>query len=147
MHLPMLSANIHLTSWPSNMVFGGLLLLNLLSCFISAPLILKSGENLKLARQGSTLLKPEATIWNTDDLTKAPKLVIDIALCQRLKSLGHSCAIATHLKFKSWIEKSGFEFREVEGDPQEAGQLIKVALSATSFKLMRMFLNITSICK
>jgi sterol 3beta-glucosyltransferase len=40
-----------------------------------------------------------------------------IALGKGLAAEGHTVRIATHNEFKDWIEKHGFEFREVAGDP------------------------------
>ena len=46
-----------------------------------------------------------------------------IALCKGLLKEGHKPRIATHVEFKSWIEKHGIEFAPVEGDPAILMQL------------------------
>ncbi|KAJ3215771.1 Sterol 3-beta-glucosyltransferase [Dinochytrium kinnereticum] len=45
-----------------------------------------------------------------------------IALCKGLMAHGHTCRIATHLEYQSWIESHGIEFREVKGNPAELMQ-------------------------
>ncbi|KAI8922739.1 hypothetical protein BC831DRAFT_474734 [Entophlyctis helioformis] len=46
-----------------------------------------------------------------------------VALCKGFMADGHTCRIATHLEYQSWIEGFGIEFREVKGDPAELMQL------------------------
>ncbi|KAI8894409.1 hypothetical protein BC833DRAFT_605042 [Globomyces pollinis-pini] len=46
-----------------------------------------------------------------------------IALCKGLMADGHTCRIATHAEYQSWIESFGIEFREVKGNPAELMQL------------------------
>ncbi|KAK4701576.1 hypothetical protein P7C70_g4653, partial [Phenoliferia sp. Uapishka_3] len=47
-----------------------------------------------------------------------------IALCKGLMAEGHTCKIATHIEFRSWVEGHGIGFREVAGDPAELMQLM-----------------------
>ncbi|EMC95928.1 glycosyltransferase family 1 protein [Baudoinia panamericana UAMH 10762] len=46
-----------------------------------------------------------------------------IALCKGFMADGHHMRIATHSKFKAWIEKHGIEFAPVAGDPVELMEL------------------------
>ncbi|KAI8457703.1 hypothetical protein BY996DRAFT_4541177, partial [Phakopsora pachyrhizi] len=51
-----------------------------------------------------------------------------IALCQALKKDGHTCRIASHGKYKPWIEGYGIEFVEIGGNPAE---LMKICINVT----------------
>lgn len=45
-----------------------------------------------------------------------------IALCKGLIDQGHTCKIASHGEYRSWVEGHGIEFEEIGGDPAELMQ-------------------------
>ncbi|KAI5475372.1 hypothetical protein MNV49_001476 [Pseudohyphozyma bogoriensis] len=47
-----------------------------------------------------------------------------IALCKGLMAEGHTCKIASHGEYRSWVEGHGIAFEEVGGDPAELMQLM-----------------------
>ncbi|KAK4701533.1 hypothetical protein P7C70_g4700, partial [Phenoliferia sp. Uapishka_3] len=47
-----------------------------------------------------------------------------IALCKRLMAEGHSCKIASHEEFRTWVEGHGIGFQAITGDPAELMQLM-----------------------
>lgn len=55
-----------------------------------------------------------------------------IALGKGLAKEGHTVRIATHKEFQPWIEKHGFEFREVAGDP---GALMAIMIEHGMFSM------------
>ncbi|CAH7674195.1 hypothetical protein BY996DRAFT_4602402, partial [Phakopsora pachyrhizi] len=48
-----------------------------------------------------------------------------ISLCQALQKDGHTCRIASHGKYKTWIEGYGIDFVENGGDLAE---LMKICI-------------------
>lgn len=45
-----------------------------------------------------------------------------IALCRGLMAEGHTCKIASHAEYRSWVEGHGIGFEEIGGDPAELMQ-------------------------
>lgn len=55
-----------------------------------------------------------------------------IALCQKLQLDGHTCRIASHAEYRSWVEGFGIEYVEIGGDPAE---LMKICVDNGMFTL------------
>ncbi|WAQ81564.1 hypothetical protein PtA15_1A906 [Puccinia triticina] len=55
-----------------------------------------------------------------------------IALCQKLQRDGHTCRIASHGEYRTWVEGYGIEYVEIGGDPAE---LMKICVDNGMFTL------------
>ncbi|OAV89337.1 hypothetical protein PTTG_28716 [Puccinia triticina 1-1 BBBD Race 1] len=117
--------------------FSILLLLNLLCLSVPSPSLIESSvgsldaapksASIKLLDSDNRLNPTDPAIKSNSDSKRITCLTIGsrgdvqpyIALCQGLIAQGHTCTIATHEKFRDWIQQNGIRFRSVAGDPEE----------------------------